>query len=145
MSCRSHKVSIPTDAVRHCSISVSRILHHRPASLCFFEVHKLGTGVRLGAPSHRQQIQKEGQDVESKDERNDPFEDGRHVLLTVKGRGGEDGCEDDLDKDEAKLEPEGEAQNPVIAEVHAEALVLGADEDSADDVSRDKEKEEAIV
>lgn len=33
----------------------------------------------------------------------------------------------------------------MLAEVHAEALVFGADEDGANDVAGDEEEEEAVV
>ena len=33
----------------------------------------------------------------------------------------------------------------MLTEVHTQALVLGADEDGADDVAGDKEEEEAVV
>ena len=33
----------------------------------------------------------------------------------------------------------------MLAEMHTEALVLGADENGADDVARDEQKEEAIM
>lgn len=108
-------------------------------------MHKLGIRVLLGAPGGGQQIDEESEDVEGEDEGDDPFENGGHVLFSVKGGDCEDDCKDDLDDDEHELEPEGEAQDAVLAEVHAQALVLGADEDGADDVAGDEEEEEAVV
>ena len=99
----------------------------------------------LGAPGRRQQIHKEGKDIEREDEGDDPFENGRDVWLTVEGGGSEDDGEDDLHYDEEEFEPEGEAQDAVLAEMHAETLVLGADEDGADDVAGHEEEEEAVV
>ena len=99
----------------------------------------------LRAPRRRQQIDKERQHVKGKDERDDPFENGRDVLAAREGGADEDGGKANLDEDESELEPEGEAQDAVLAEMHAEALVLGADEDGADDVAGHEEEEEAVV
>ena len=51
----------------------------------------------------------------------------------------------DLDDDEEELQPEARAQDAVLAEVYAEALVLCADEDGAHDVADDEEDEEVVV
>lgn len=99
----------------------------------------------LRAPRGGQQIHEESEDVKSEDERDDPLEDGGDVLLAVERGDGEDDGEGDLDDDEEEFEPEGGAQDAVLAEVHAEALVLGADEDGADDVAGDEEEKEAVV
>lgn len=45
------------------------------------------------------------------------------------GRGDEDDGERELGEDEEELHPEGGAQDAVLAEMNAEALVFGADED----------------
>ena len=99
----------------------------------------------LRAPRRRQQIHKERQHVKRKDERDDPLEDRSDVLAAGEGGADEDRGEGNLDENEDELEPEGEAQDAVLAEVHAEALVFGADEDSADDVAGHEEEEEAVV
>lgn len=99
----------------------------------------------LGAPRRGQQIDKEGQDVKGEDEGDDPFEYGSHILPAVEGGDDEDDGEDYLDDDEDEFKPEGEAQDAVLAEMHAEALVLGADKDGADDVAGHEEEEEAVV
>ncbi len=99
----------------------------------------------LGAPSRRQQIHKESEDIEGKDERDDPFENGGYVLSAVERRHGKDYCKDHLHDDEYEFQPKGEAQDPVLAEMHAEALVFGAYKDRTDDVARDKEEKEAIM
>ena len=108
-------------------------------------MHKLRIRVLLGTPSCRQQIDKEGEDVKSEHERDDPFENGRNVLFAVERGGYEDDCKDELDNDEHEFEPKGEAQDPMLAEVHAKPLVLGADENGADDISSDEEEEETVV
>lgn len=142
---RSSSVRVPIGALGRHPISTLRIFHHRAPVPRFFEMHKLSVRVLLRAPSGGQQIHKESKDVKRKNERDDPFENGGHVLFAVKGSDCEDDCKDDLHDDEHEFEPEGEAQDAVLAEVHAQALVLGADEDGADDVARDEEEEEAVV
>ena len=96
-------------------------------------------------PHGRKEIEKEGEDVESEDEGDDPLEDSRDVLLRGEHRSGEDDGEDKLDKYEGELDPEGDAQDAVVAILYTQTLVLGADEDGADDVARDEEEEESIV
>lgn len=141
-----NSVRVACDAIcRRRSVGICRILHHRTLVLKPLAMHELRIGMLLGAPRRRQQIHKEGEDVESEDEGDDPFEDGRYVLLAVKGGGGEDDGEDDLHDDEEEFEPEGKAQDAVLAEMHAETLVLGTDEDGADDVAGHEEEEKAIV
>lgn len=51
------------------------------------------------------------------------------------GCGDEDDGEHELGEDEEELHPEGGAQDAVLAEVHAEALVFGADEDGGEHVA----------
>ena len=92
----------------------------------------------LGTPSCRQQIDKEGEDVKSEHERNDPLKNGRNVLFAVERGGCEDYRKDELDNDEHEFEPKGEAQDPMLAEVDAKPLILGANENGADDISGDE-------
>ena len=108
-------------------------------------MHELGVAVFLAAPRSRQQIYKEGKDVESEDKGDDPLENGRDVLLVVKRGDRVDDGENDLHYDEDKFEPEREAEDAMLAEVHAEALVLGANEDGADDITGHEQQEKAIV
>ena len=138
MSCRSNRVCIPIDAIRRRSIGGSGRIHHRTPILRSFEMHKLRVRVLLGTPSCRQQIDKEGEDVKGEHERDDPLENGRNVLFAVERGGYEDDCKDELDNDEHEFEPKGEAQDPMLAEVDAKPLVLGADENGADDISGDE-------
>ena len=99
----------------------------------------------LRAPRCGQQIHKECQDIKGEDERDDPFEDGRYILPVIKRGADEDGSKGNFDEDKGEFKPEGEAQDAVLTEVYAQALVLGADEDGADDVTGHKEEEETIV
>ena len=137
ISYRSNGVCIAIDAIRG-SIGEPGGIHHRTPILRSFEVHKLRVRVLLGTPSCRQQIDKEGEDVKSEHERHDPLENGGNVLFAVEGGGYEDDCKDELDNDEHEFKPKGEAQDPMLAEVHAKALILGADENGADDISGDE-------
>ena len=129
-------------------VSRHRILHHHHASptvLRPFGAHHGPVCGFLGAPGGGQQVDEEGEDVKGEDEGDDPFEDGANVLAAGEGRTDEDGGEGDLDEDEGELEPKGEAQDAVLAEVHAEALVLGADEDGTDDIPGHEEEKETVV
>ena len=111
VTCSSNRVRISIDTIcrRRRSIIVRSLLHHRSPILYSFETHKLSVRLLLGAPSRRQQIYKEGEDVESKDERDDPFENGRYVLFTGEGGDCKDNGEDDLHDNEHEFEPEGKA------------------------------------
>ena len=108
-------------------------------------MHELGVGVLLAAPRRRQQIHKESEDIKSEHEGDDPFEDGPYVRLAIKRSGRIDGRENDLYYDENEFEPEREAEDAVLAEVHAEALILGANEDGADDIASHEQQEKASV
>lgn len=107
--------------------------------------HSFDISALLRAPRRGQEIDEESENVEGEDEGDEPLEHGGDVLLDGEGREGEDDGEDDFDDDEGEFGPEGEAQDAVLAEVDAEALVLGADEDGGDDVAGDEEEEEAVV
>ena len=130
---------------RRPSIGIRSILHHSAPILRPLEMPELRVRMLLRAPGRRQQIDKERQHVKRKDERDDPFENRRDVLPAGEGGADKDGGEGNLDEDENELEPEGEAQDAVLAEVHAQALVLGADEDGADDVAGHEKEEEAVM
>ena len=145
VSRRPNSGGIPSGAIHHHCTVICSTVRHRTAILRPLETHELRVRVLLGAPRRGQQIDKEGQDVKGEDEGDDPFEYGSHILPAVEGSDDEDDGEDYLDDDEDELEPEGEAQDAVLAEMHAEALVLGADEDGADDVAGHEEEEEAVV
>lgn len=107
--------------------------------------HVFEVGLLLRRPPRRQQIHEESEDVKGKQERDDPLKDSPDILLSTETRRAEDDRQDDFGNDEREFGPEGEAQDAVLAEVHAEALVFCADEDGADDVAGDEEKEEAVV
>ena len=85
-----------------------------------------------------QEIDDEAPDEEDVDERYDPLENGADVVVAESLRDAEDDGEGDFGQDEGEFDPEGDAQDAVLAEVDAEALVLGADEDGGDDVAQTK-------
>ena len=99
----------------------------------------------LRTPGRGQQIHKEREHIKCKYQRNHPLEHSRDILLAVEGSGGESDSKDDFGDDESKLHPEGKAQDGVLTEVNSQALVLGADEDGADNVTGYEEEEEAVV
>jgi len=108
-------------------------------------MHILHIRMFLRTPRRRQQIHKESQHIKRKNNRDDPLEHRRHIFLLVETRAREYHREDQLYDDEDEFGPEGEAQDAVLAEVDAETLVLGADEDGAYDVAGYEEEEEAVV
>jgi hypothetical protein len=63
----------------------------------------------------RPQVDVEGEDEEGEDEGDDPLEDGGDVVVLGPRGGGEDGGEHQLDEDEDELDPEGSAQDGVLA------------------------------
>lgn len=88
------------------------------------------------APTGGQQIDEESEHVEGEDQSDDPFEDGRDVLVTVcEGGADEDDRQTELDEDEEELHPKGDAQDAMLAEVDTQALILGADENGGDDIA----------
>lgn len=85
---------------------------------------------------HGQEIDDETPDVEDVDERDDPLEDGSFVDSVVATfQDTKCDCEAAFHENEGELDPEADAEDAVFAEVHAETLVLGADEDCGDDVA----------
>jgi hypothetical protein len=85
---------------------------------------------------HGEEIDDEAPDVEDVDERNDPLENRGFVDSAVAAFQDTEGDgETAFDEDESELDPEAGAEDAVLAEVHAEALVFGADEDCGDDVA----------
>lgn len=128
------------------TVRVTRIrVPHRGTGLRVAEMHLLKICPLLLGPDGGQQVDEEGQDVEGEDESDDPLEDGGDVFLAFEGGDAEDDGEGDFDEDEGQFHPEAGAEDAVLPEVDAEALVFGADEDGADDVAGDEEEEEAVV
>ncbi len=127
------------------AIAISIPIHHLHPVLRLPLTHMLHVGTLLGRPPRRQEIHEESKDVKSEDERDDPLKNSRDVLVAFEARRAKHYRQQDFHNDEGELGPEGEAQDAMLAEVHAEALVFGADEDGADDVACDEEEEEAVV
>jgi len=83
----------------------------------------------------RHKIHKEAQYVKEEDERNDPFQNGSHVVRLTQAFDAEAYGQPDFDEDEVEFDPEGVAEDAELAIVDAEALVFGADEDGVYDVA----------
>jgi len=92
-----------------------------------------------------QEIQQERQDVEGKDQCDDPFKHGGDILVTREGRAREGNGQGNLDEDEREFDPEADAQDPVGSVVDAQTLVLGAQEDCGQDVAGNKQEEKAVM
>jgi hypothetical protein len=77
----------------------------------------------------RQEIDDEAPDIENVDQRDDPLEDGADVVMADFLCDAEYYREGNFSQDEEEFDPEGDAQDAMLAEVDAKALVFGADED----------------
>lgn len=100
--------------------------------------------VVLGVNS-RVQVHIEREDVKAEDHRDDPFKDGRRVIFLVVTKHDERNSQADGDDNEGQLDPEGDGEYAVLGVVHAEALVLCADEDGGEEVADDEEPQEDVV
>lgn len=98
----------------------------------------------LGADG-RVQVDEEGEDIEAEDQRDDPLQHGGRVVAAVPGQDDERDRQHDRHRDEGELDPEGHAQDAVLAVADAQALVLPADEDGGQQVADDEEAEEDVV
>ena len=127
------------------SVRIACAIHHHIPILDFSLLHILDIRMLLRTSRCRHQIHEECQDIECEHERNDPLEHGCDILLVVETRGGKDDSKTDFDEDEEEFGPEAEAEDAVLAEVHAKTLVFGADEDGAYYIAGYKEEEEAVV
>ena len=65
--------------------------------------------------------------------------------MLVEARSPEDDGEADFNDDKGQFGPKAKAQNAVLAEMDAKALIFGTYKDGTDDVAGDKEKEETVV
>lgn len=93
----------------------------------------------------RDEIDEEGEDVEGEDEGYDPFEDGGDVVDGFEIGGDEDDGEDDFNQDEEELDPEGNAEVAVLAEMNSQPLILSTGKDGRDDIARDEQEQENIM
>jgi len=125
-----HHISSNTTAIAILDLNLMQHLLVRPLLL---------------TPSRRQQIHQKGKHIKRKYEGDDPFNNRTGVGLFVKCARRKDYGQADFDDDKGEFHPERQAQNAVLTETHAEALVFGADEDGAEDVAGDEEEEETVV
>lgn len=91
------------------------------------------------------QIDPKRKDIETKNKRNRPLQHrGGVVVLSEIATSKRDG-QDDLDDDKRQLDPEGNAEDAVLAIAHAEPLILPADKDGADDVAGNEQQQKNVV
>ena len=93
----------------------------------------------------RQKVDEEAKDVEEVDETYSPLQHGRSIPLILLRADGKRNGKRDLEDDEGELDPEGVAQDGLLAEVDAQALVLRTYEDCAHDVAYDKDPKENVM
>ncbi|KAI4142404.1 MAG: hypothetical protein LQ340_007353, partial [Diploschistes diacapsis] len=89
-------------------------------------------------------IDQEAEHPERENERNHPLRHGRSVARRPVRDAKDDG-ERDLEQDERELDPEADAQDAVLTVLGAQPLELSAEEDGADDVPHDEDREEGVV
>lgn len=93
----------------------------------------------------RVQVHIEREDVEAKHQCNDPLDDRSRVIVLVITKHDERNGQADGDENEGQLDPKGDGEHAMLGVVHAEALVLGADEDGRDEVADDEKAQKDVV
>lgn len=87
-------------------------------------------------PARGYQIREESEHIEGENQSDDPFEDGSNVLVTgCEGGTNKNNGKAELDENKEELHPKGSAENTMLAEVDAKALILGADKNGGDDIT----------
>jgi hypothetical protein len=79
-------------------------------------------------PHCRNEIDGETPYIESVDESNDPFNYRSRVVVCAVAKDAKCDGETELDEDEGEFDPEGNAEDTVLAVVNAETLVFPANE-----------------
>lgn len=92
-----------------------------------------------------QEIQEEAQNVERERECHNPLKDGGDISGLSEVGGCKYDGERNFDQNEGEFDPEGDTEDAVVAVMNSKALILSAEEDGANDVAGDEEKEEAVV
>lgn len=92
-----------------------------------------------------QKVDEEAEHVPRVHERNNPFEYRGDVPFVVLLGDTEDDAKADLGDNESEFNPEGNTQDGVLAVVNTQALVLPADEDSADDVPNNEDSQTDVM
>jgi len=125
---RVHSIAITQRIIRPLSAIVRFLLHFRSS--------KSSTMFRMYG---RQQIDEKGENVKREDKRDGPFEDARSVVPVLEIADSEGDGEHDFEEDEGELYPEGGAEDAVLAEMNSQTLILPADKNRRDNISRDEE------
>lgn len=99
----------------------------------------------MARSNRRQEVYGEGGDKDAEEKGNDPFEDGGQIVATFLHGYAKYNCQSQEEEDPAQLQPEGEAQQPILSLVDPQPLVLGADEDGGDNVTDDEDGEHHIM
>lgn len=86
-------------------------------------------------PHSRNKINRKTLHVKRIYERNNPLTHRSRVIVILIGEDAKRDREAELGEDEGEFDPEGDAQDAVLAMVDAETLVLPADEYCGDDVA----------
>ena len=123
--------------------TVGRSIAH--AALFDRDIHLRLPRLVVLRPDGGHEIDEEAEDVEEVDECDDPLQHGCGVVLLLVLRHAECDGQAELHQDEEQLDPEAVAEHGRLAEVHAQPLVLPADEDGGYNVAGDEEHEEAVV
>ena len=92
-----------------------------------------------------QKVDDERPDVADVDQGDDPLKDSGFVGRAAALQDTEGDGKSAFHENESELDPEAGAEDAVLAEVHAEALVFGADEDCRNDVAADEHGEHGLV
>jgi hypothetical protein len=86
-------------------------------------------------PHSRNKINRKTPHVKRIYEANNPLTHRSRVIVILIGEDAKRDREAELGEDEGEFDPEGDAQDAVLAVVDAETLVFPADEDCRDDVA----------
>lgn len=93
----------------------------------------------------RVQVDIKGKDIKAKHQGNDPLDDRCRVIVLVVTKHDERNGQANGDEDKSQLDPKGDGEHAVLGVVHAQALVLGANEDGRDEVADDEQAQEDVV
>jgi hypothetical protein len=115
------------------------------ALLCMLHLRLVAVFVILVMAQEGQEVHIEAEDVEAVEECYGPLEHRRNVPNVLQGAHAKGDAHADLDDDEGELDPEGDAQDGVLAVVDSQALVLPTDKNCGHNVAEDEDAEEDVM